>query len=109
MLEVELTRRRIPFVKFGGLKFLASTHVKDLLALLRFAQNPRDAVAGFRVMLLVSGVGPATARHALAHTAAHPSPIRALDELPVPPRLGADWREFVEALSELHRGNADWP
>ena len=45
-LEVELTRRNIPFVKFGGLKFLDSAHVKDMLALLRFAQNPRDRVAG---------------------------------------------------------------
>jgi DNA helicase-2/ATP-dependent DNA helicase PcrA len=109
MLEVELTRRRLPFVKFGGLRFLASTHVKDLLALLRFAQNPRDAIAGFRIMLLVSGVGPATARRALDHMAAHPSPIRGLGELPVPPCLGADWREFVEVVSELHRGNAGWP
>ncbi|MGO7867416.1 3'-5' exonuclease, partial [Rhizobium ruizarguesonis] len=47
-LEVELTRRNIPFVKFGGLKFLDSAHVKDMLAVLRFAQNPRDRVAGFR-------------------------------------------------------------
>src|SRR5262249_25313059 len=46
-LEVELTRRNIPFVKFGGLKFLDAAHVKDLLALLRFVENPRDRVAGF--------------------------------------------------------------
>src|SRR5215207_7292640 len=52
-LEVELTRRNIPFVKFGGLKFLDSAHVKDILALLRFIENPRDRVAGFRVMQLL--------------------------------------------------------
>ena len=46
-LEVELTRRNIPFVKFGGLKFLEAAHVKDVLALMRFAQNPRDRVSGF--------------------------------------------------------------
>ena len=56
-LEVELTRRNIPFVKFGGLRFLDAAHVKDVLALLRFVENPRDRVAGFRVMLLVPGVG----------------------------------------------------
>ena len=56
-LEVELTRRNIPFVKFGGLKFLDSAHVKDMLAVLRFAQNPRDRVAGFRLMQLIPGVG----------------------------------------------------
>ncbi len=64
-LEIELTRRNIPFVKFGGLKFLDSAHVKDLLALLRFAQNPRDRVAGFRVLQLLPGAGPALARKTL--------------------------------------------
>lgn len=61
-LEVELTRRNIPFVKFGGLKFLDSAHVKDMLAALRFAQNPRDRVAGFRLMQILPGVGPSTAQ-----------------------------------------------
>ena len=61
-LEVELTRRNIPFVKFGGLKFLDAAHVKDMLALLRFAENPRDRVAGFRLLQLLPGVGPASAQ-----------------------------------------------
>ncbi len=60
-LELELTRRAIPFVKFGGLKFLDAAHIKDVLALLRFASNPRDRVAGFRVAQLLPGVGPANA------------------------------------------------
>ena len=64
-LEVELTRRNIPFVKFGGLKFLDAAHIKDMLALLRFAENPRDRVAGFRVMQLIPGVGPASAQRVL--------------------------------------------
>ncbi|TIR45071.1 MAG: ATP-dependent helicase, partial [Mesorhizobium sp.] len=60
-LEVELTRRNIPFVKFGGLKFLDAAHVKDMLAMLRFAENPRDRVAGFRVLQLMPGIGPSAA------------------------------------------------
>ena len=65
-LKVELTRRKIPFVKFGGLKFLDSAHVKDMLAAaLRFAQNPRDRVAGFRLTQLLPGVGPQTASRVL--------------------------------------------
>jgi DNA helicase II / ATP-dependent DNA helicase PcrA len=64
-LEFELTRRNIPFVKFGGLKFLEASHVKDVLAALRFAQNPRDRVAGFRVTQLVPGIGPASAARVL--------------------------------------------
>ena len=57
-LELELTRRNIPFVKFGGLKFLDAAHIKDTLALLRFAENPRDRIAGFRVAQLLPGIGP---------------------------------------------------
>ena len=64
-LELELARRNIPFVKFGGLKFLEAAHVKDLLAVLRFAQNPRGRMAGFRVAQLMPGIGPATATRLL--------------------------------------------
>ncbi len=45
-LEIELARRNIPFVKFGGLKFLESTHVKDAMAVVRWLQNPLDRIAG---------------------------------------------------------------
>jgi DNA helicase II / ATP-dependent DNA helicase PcrA len=48
-LEIELTRRNIPFVKFGGLKFLEAAHIKDVLAFLRWAENLRDRVSGFRL------------------------------------------------------------
>ena len=62
LLELELTRRRIPYVKYGGLRYLESAHVKDLLALYRLADNPRDETAWFRLLQLLDGVGPATAR-----------------------------------------------
>ena len=65
MLEIELTRRNIPFVKFGGLKFIEAAHVKDMLAVLRWAENPADRVTGFRVLQLLDGIGPATAGKAL--------------------------------------------
>ena len=75
-LELELARRNIPFVKFGGLKFLEAAHVKDMLAVLRFAQNPRGRMAGFRVAQLVPGIGPATATRLLdaMGEAAEPTP-----------------------------------
>src|SRR3954449_3786022 len=60
-LEIELARRNIPFVKFGGLRFLEAAHVKDVLSVLRFAENPRDRVAAFRVLQLLPGIGPTTA------------------------------------------------
>jgi ATP-dependent DNA helicase UvrD/PcrA len=61
-LEVELTRCNIPFIKFGALKFLEAAHIKDVLALLRWAENPRGRVAGFRVLSLASGRRPRLAR-----------------------------------------------
>ncbi|RWI08811.1 MULTISPECIES: ATP-dependent helicase [Mesorhizobium] len=108
-LEVELTRRNIPFVKFGGLKFLDSAHVKDMLAALRFAQNPRDRVAGFRLMQLLPGVGPQTASRVLEVMAADPEPIKSLAEIPSPPRCGDDWIAFVQVLQHLRTGSAGWP
>ena len=108
-LEVELTRRNIPFVKFGGLKFLDSAHVKDMLAALRFAQNPRDRVAGFRLMQLLPGVGPSTAQRVIDQMAADASPMQALAELPAPPRSGEDWTAFVAMLQEVKTGKAGWP
>src|SRR5207247_5682187 len=62
LLEIELGRRNIPFVKYGGLKFLEAAHVKDAVALLRILENPFDAVSWFRTLQLIDGVGPAAAR-----------------------------------------------
>src|SRR5207249_6438487 len=65
LLEIELGKRNIPFVKYGGLKFLEAAHVKDVLCVLRWAENPRDDVAGFRVLQLIPRVGPVQARRLL--------------------------------------------
>ncbi len=108
-LEVELTRRNIPFVKFGGLKFLDAAHIKDVLAMLRFAENPRDRVAGFRLMHLIPGIGPASAQRALDHMANAADPLLALAEAPSPPRARDDWQNFVETVTELGSGRAGWP
>jgi DNA helicase-2/ATP-dependent DNA helicase PcrA len=108
-LEIELTRRNIPFVKFGGLKFLDAAHVKDMLALLRFVENPRDRVAGFRLMQLLPGVGPASAQKALDHIVTSPDPITALALAPSPPRAAHDWRGFIDVVSEIKSGRAGWP
>ncbi|SOC47065.1 Rep family ATP-dependent DNA helicase [Rhizobium subbaraonis] len=108
-LEVELTRRNIPFVKFGGLKFLDSAHVKDLLAVLRFAQNPRDRVAGFRLLQMLPGIGPQTAGKILDAIAADPEPLAALAEIPSPPKTGEDWGKFITLLAGLRKAGDGWP
>src|SRR6185312_16235380 len=66
-LEVELGRRNIPFVKFGGLRFLEAAHVKDTLACLRWAENARDSLAAFRVAQLLPGMGPRLADALFRH------------------------------------------
>ncbi|KQM32729.1 ATP-dependent DNA helicase [Rhizobium sp. Leaf68] len=108
-LEVELTRRNIPFVKFGGLKFLDSAHVKDMLSVLRFAQNPRDRVAGFRLLQMLPGIGPKKAGVILDTISSDPEPIMALAEIPPPPKTGADWTSFVTLLASLGKTQQGWP
>ena len=108
-LEIELTRRNIPFVKFGGLKFLDTAHVKDLLALLRFVENPRDRVAGFRVLQLLPGLGPTSAQRVLDAMANQVDPLGALSHIAAPPRAGEGWNELVDTLQQLHAGKAGWP
>lgn len=60
-LEIELTKANIPFVKYGGFKFVETSHVKDVVAYLRVLENPRDVVSWNRILLLIDGVGPRTA------------------------------------------------
>jgi len=106
-LEVELTRSNIPFVKFGGLKFLDAAHIKDLLAILRWVENPRDRVAGFRVLL--PGIGPASAGKVLDAMAVGSDPAWALGEIPTPPRAAEGWTGLVEMFGRLSRREAVWP
>ncbi|MGJ4926558.1 ATP-dependent helicase [Bradyrhizobium sp. HKCCYLS2038] len=106
-LEIELTRRNIPFVKFGGLKFLDAAHVKDVLALLRFVENPRDRIAGFRVLHLIPGIGPASAQRLLDAVSESADAIGALCAQPAPARAGEDWTAFVRTVEQLR--SSDWP
>ena len=107
-LEVELTRRNIPFVKFGGLKFLEAAHVKDALAVLRWGQNLRDRVAGFRAMQLLPGIGPRTAARVLDNVGAAPPGCALLAEQPVPEGAREAWAGFAARIEALGPGAA-WP
>jgi DNA helicase-2/ATP-dependent DNA helicase PcrA len=108
-LEIELTRRNIPFVKFGGLKFLDAAHVKDLLAVLRFVENLRDRISGFRVMQLIPGVGPGSAQRVLDYIVTAADPLGVLGDAPRPPRAGEHWASFLEMVAALRAGRAGWP
>ncbi len=108
LLEVELARRNIPFVKYGGLKFMEAAHVKDALALLRILENPFDEVSWFRVLQLPDGMGPATARRLMDQLGVRrvsddqPSPlVRFLEEpVAVPKGAGDGVRELRTALGD---------
>jgi DNA helicase-2/ATP-dependent DNA helicase PcrA len=108
-LEVELTRRNIPFLKFGGLKFLEASHVKDVLALLRWGENPRDRLAGFRAAQLLPGVGPAIAGRIVDLVGEARDGFAALYEMYAPARAAEDWPDFVSLMRLLAERRADWP
>ncbi|MBI5716525.1 MAG: ATP-dependent helicase [Burkholderiales bacterium] len=101
-LELELARRRIPFVKYGGLRFVESAHVKDLLALLRWADNPASALAAWRVARLVPGFGPASARRVIETLAAP-------ERFKPPPAAAAAWADLQALLRHLRSDEARWP
>jgi len=107
-LELELARRRIPFVKFGGLKFLEAAHIKDLLAVLRWADNPRSRLAGFRLLTLLPGIGPTRARQLLDAMDRDPQPWRVLAQARVPTAARQDLAEFA-ALCQRLRDSPAWP
>jgi DNA helicase-2/ATP-dependent DNA helicase PcrA len=108
-LELELVRRNIPFVKFGGLKFLEAAHIKDVLAMLRFAQNPAGRVAGFRVVQLIPGIGPATAARLLDAVAEASDPVAAVEAFPAPPRAQGEWKQFTALFRTLRTTGLRWP
>jgi DNA helicase II / ATP-dependent DNA helicase PcrA len=108
-LEIELTRRNIPFVKFGGLKFLEAAHVKDVLAFLRWAENPRDRAAGFRVVQLLPGAGPATAGRLLDQVMNASDPPQTVATFAPPAASAAHWPAFSETIALVHGSTAGWP
>ena len=100
-LELELVRRNIPYVKYGGLKFLEAAHVKDLLAVLKWAENPKNEVAAFRVLKLLPGMGPANATRCFEQLAVGDHLFSALREFRAPAASSKEWPAFCELLELL--------
>jgi len=108
-LEIELTRRNIPFVKYGGLKFLEAAHIKDVLSVLRWCENPRDRVAGFRAVQLLPGIGPSTAAKILDQVEAEPHATDVLYDIKVPKAAAQDWPAFAKLVEQMRQGKTTWP
>jgi len=109
VLEVELVKRNIPFVKYGGLKFLEAAHVKDLMSVLRWADNPRNSVAGFRVLKLLPGFGPAHAKQVLDHLEASGYEVKSLAAFDAPQAVKMEWKRFCEFFEKLVDPATPWP
>jgi DNA helicase-2/ATP-dependent DNA helicase PcrA len=108
-LEVELGRRNIPFVKYGGLRFLEAAHVKDALSCLRWAENPRDSLAAFRVARLLPGMGPRLADALVRHVAGAGFALPpALASFAAPAAARACWPDLAGLYRELCDPGAVW-
>jgi len=107
-LEVELTRRNIPYHKYGGLRFLEAAHVKDMIAVLRIVENPMDQMAWFRCLQLLDGIGPGTAAKAVKHVASHRYDPRSIGTFKAPPAAQAGIKAFAKMVTDLAAvGRAD--
>ena len=109
LLEIELARRQIPFVKYGGLRFLEAAHVKDLLSVLRWADNPRNHMAAFRALQLLPGMGPANAQRAIAHLEAQQHAAGALAGFAAAHVEPGDIEKLSELLQTLMDPQREWP
>jgi len=108
-LELELVRRNIPYVKYGGLKFLEAAHVKDLLAILKWAENPKNQVAAFRVLKLLPGMGPAMASRCYEQLAVEGYSFEALERFWPPSASREHWPAFCSLMTGLGAAGIDAP
>jgi DNA helicase-2/ATP-dependent DNA helicase PcrA len=108
-LEVELTRRNIPYHKYGGLRFLEAAHVKDLVAFLRLLENPRDELAWFRVLQMMDGIGPGTSAKIIDHVAEHRNDPRSIASFPAPPAARDAFTSLVKMIEQVVPMGTDNP
>ena len=105
-LELELARRNIPFQKYGGLRFVETAHVKDLLSFLRLAENPRDTLAGARMLQLIPGIGPKKATQLLGRLGDARGDFRVWKDFSPPSQAGETWDALVEMMIGLSSPDA---
>jgi len=100
-LELELVRRNIPYVKYGGLKFLEAAHVKDLLAILKWAGNPQNEIAAFRVLKLLPGMGPRRAKRCFLGLETAGFSFEGLRAFKPPASAAESWSSLLDLLGNL--------
>ncbi len=105
-VEIELNRRGIPFVKFGGLKLAEAAHIKDVIAHLKVVENPQDAPAWNRLLQLLPGVGPRTAQHLIEWITAEGEEPFVVRENQRFGRYAASLRALFDVLRGLRQADA---
>ena len=106
-LELELVRRNIPYVKYGGLKFLEAAHVKDMLSVLKWAENPRNQVAAFRVLKLLPGMGPSNAQRCYERLELAEFSLAGLQDFRPPSAATGAWSGLCELMTSLSKPEAE--
>lgn len=107
-LEIELGKRNIPFVKYGGLKFLEAAHIKDIVAVIRWIENPRDMIASFRILQLLDGIGPAGAAKILEYFETESFKFDALGFFTPPSASKKSWLRLCLLLNDLGKKETPW-
>ncbi len=105
-LELELAKRDLPFVKYGGLKLIEAAHIKDVVAHLRVLLNPYDLLSWNRILLLLEGVGPRTAEKIINFIKAHSDPLEALAKIRAKPSFERSLSLLAEVLRELRHSSS---
>lgn len=101
-LEIELNKANLPYIKFGGMKFIETAHVKDVLAFLRIAENPSDVVSWYRVLLLHEGIGPKKAQQILAYINSGEWSVRTHPERYLPSTTKENIFNLFNCLYRIH-------
>lgn len=109
LLEAELARRNVPFHKYGGLKFIETAHIKDLMAFLRLAENPRDVVSGIRLLGLLPGIGPGRARQLMDLLVEAGGDFAVWKNWKAPAAAESLWPKLVELMAGLAGTKGDLP
>jgi len=107
-LELELTRRNIPYVKHGGLKFLEAAHVKDLLSIMRWADNPKHKISAFRLLKLLPGIGPKIAEKVINFLAVKQYDLAMLIDYPMPQAAKDSFQALIKVISAIHKDEIAW-
>jgi len=107
-LELELSRRNIPYVKHGGLKFLEAAHVKDLLSIIRWADNPKHKISAFRLLKLLPGIGPKIAEKAINFLTVKQYDLSELIDYPIPHAAKESFQALVNVTRKIHNNEIAW-